>query len=645
MKKAIALFLCLVFIMTVFAGCNKKKDESTGKVTNNGTETNKETGSKETKEAVYRTLYSGEVTTLNYLVTASENEFKVGANVIDTLVEYDNLGNIHPSLATSWDMSTDGLTYTFKIREDQKWYDYQGNAVADVTAHDFVSAAKYLLTPEYESQTAQNLFGIIKNAEEYYMSQIVDDPNTEEVEGNGLTIDFSEVGVKAEDDYTLVYTLSEPTPYFLSSLTYVCYMPAYGPLLEDLGADFATDNSKMYYNGAYILSEFYAQEKRVYSKNKNNWDADKVYITKIEERYNAESTTLAPIMVESGEIDYAEINSDIVDSWLKDSKKSEMVSKSRVKVDYAYFYGFNFDPQFDAVYEPENWKLAVNNENFRQALKAGFNRLKVLSVSEPNTPEVRINNTITPTKFVSYEAKDYTSFGELAAISTGDSYNEAAALSYKEAAMRELTAQGATFPVKILMSYNPTITNWDKECIVAEQQLETLLGTDFIDIIVEAGPSTNFLSEVRRSGKYAFMMCNWGADYADPQTWTDPFTAGNSYNFMYKALENGDGVADTVKEYYALVDAAKAIPVDMNARFEAFAKAEAYLINHALVVPFSISGSAYQVTKLNVFEGQYASFGVSVLRFKGQHLLDKPVSMEEFNKEQQEWEAARNSAN
>lgn len=623
-KKMISLLLCLTLVTTAFAACGKKKGAS--------------------DEVVYRKLYAGEVTTMNYLVTVSENEFDVGANVIDTLVEYDNLGQIKPSLAESWDMSPDGLTYTFKIREGQKWYDYEGKEVADVTAEDFVSAMKFVLTPEYESGTAQLLFGVIKNAEEYFNSQVEDNPQTEEVEGNGLDIDFSEVGVKALDKYTLEYTLAQPVPYFLSSLTYVCFMPAYGPLLEQLGAEFGSDNTKMYYNGAYILSEFAPQETKIYVKNQNNWDAEHVYIDKIVERYNAEANTLAPQMVQTGEIDYATIESNIVDDWLADPERSKLISKSRVEVDYSYFYSFNFNPQFDKAYEPDNWRIAVNNENFRQSLKAGLDRVRALSVTEPETPEVLLNNTITPETFVTNEGKDYTSYGNLEAINNGNSFDETAALSYKEAAISELTAAGATFPVKILMPYNPGTsgdTDWGSECVVIEQQLENLLGKDYIDIIVEAGPSTNFLSEIRRSGKYAFMKTNWGADYADPQTFTEPFTADNSYNFMDKAMAAGEGVADTVAEYYALVDAAKAITIDLEARYDGFAKAEAYLIEHALVVPYALSGSYYQVTKKDIYEGQYAPFGVSVLRHKGQHLLDKPVTMEEFQASQDQWNKDR----
>ncbi|MGB8455181.1 MAG: peptide ABC transporter substrate-binding protein [Anaerocolumna sp.] len=620
-KKLIALAVSLTLTASIFSGCGNKSGSD--------------------NDAVYRKLYGSEVTTMNYLVTDKENEYTIAANVVDTLVEYDNLGQIQPSLAEFWKMSEDGLTYTFKLRQGQKWYDYEGNEVGDVTASDFVSAAKYLLTPTYESGTVQNYFGVIKNAEEYYNSRVTDDPETEEVEGNDLNIDFSEVGVKALDDYTLEYTLAQPTPYFLSSLTYVCYMPAYGPLLDQLGVDFGTDNTKMYYNGAYILSEFYPQETHVYTENKHYWDADKVYINEIDETYNSEYLTLAPIMAENNEVDYAEIGADIADDWLSDAKRSAMVSKIRMKTSYSYFYSFNFDPQFDAGYEPDNWKLAVNNENFRQSLKAGLDRIKVLTVSEPQDPRSRFSNTINPPSFVDLDGKDYTEFGDLAAITKSDSFDKTAALSYKEKAMIELKEEGATFPVKILMPYNPSTTNWDKESVVVEQQLEALLGTDYIDIMVEAGPATDFLSQVRRVGKYAFMLCNWGADYADPQTWTDPFTAGNSYNFMDLAMNNGNQVADTVKEYYSLVDAAKAIPIDINARYEAFAKAEAYLIQHALAVPYAISSTYYLVNKLNPFEGEYAPFGVSVLRYKGQHLLDKPMSMDEFTKAQDDWKAAR----
>ena len=625
-RKLLVFVLCLAMAVSMLAGCGSS-DSGSG------------------DGATYRTLYSGEIQTLNYLTTSNTNDFTVSANVIDTLVEYDCYGAIQPSLAETWETSDDGTVWTFHLREGVKWYDNTGAEVADLTANDFVSAMKYVLTSEYESATAQNLFGVIKNAQEYYNGTMsADDPETEEVEG--VPIDFSEVGVKALDDYTLEYTLEAPVPYFLSALTYICYMPAYGPLLEEMGASFGavTDASTIYYCGAYILQEFSPQERRVYVKNENNWDADNVFITRIEQTYNAEASTIAPTMVERDEIDYASLSADIVDEWLNDETKSQMVSLSRSTVDYSYFFCFNFDPNFDAEYEPENWRLAVNNENFRQAIMASIDRLRLLNITSPENAELLVQNTITPGSFAVLDGTDYTEFGDLAAISARDSFDETKALEYRDLARTELEAAGATFPIKVYMVANPNETDRDSQYVVLEQQVEGLLGADFVDIIVEAGPSQNFLSEVRRTGNYAFMVCNWGADYADPETWTDPLAMDNNYNFMDLAIEYGGASADVISEYYRLVEAAKAEKVDMNARYEAFAAAESFLIEHALVIPFSISGSDYQITKLNVFEGQYAPFGVSTLRYKGQHLQDDPITMEEFEANYEQWlEEAENA--
>lgn len=587
-------------------------------------------------EAIYTELYSSEVSTLNYLVTSTIEEQRVGANCIDTLVEYDSDGQIKAGAATDWTYDEATKTWTFTLRE-AKWVDYTGAEVADVTAQDFVAAMKYELTPEYESANVQNLFGIIENAQEYYNGLVYDGGADED----GVTwdkIDFEEVGVKAVDDHTLTYTLTKDVPYFLSSLAYVLYMPAYGPQLEELGKEFGTAADKMYYNGAYYIAEFAPQERQIYMKNALNYDADSVYIEAIQRIYNSEAETLGPEMVKRGEVDYAEINADLLDDWLNNEETSSMVSRDRPKTDYSYFYCFNFDPQFGDEYEPENWKLAVNNENFRKALMAGLDRVKEVAVLEPNAPEEFVINSITPVSFAyNADGADFTTVGKMAEL--GDTFNQDAALAARDAAVEELTAAGATFPVKVLMKYNPSVTDWDKECQVVEQQMESLLGSDFIDIIVEAGPTDNFLTEVRRSGQYAFMKCGWGADYADPETWTDPFyqsKTGSSYDdgykyaFLSRAIEEGTETGDTVSQYFDLVDAAREITTDTNARYEAFAEAESYLVEHALAVPFSISVSSYIATKLNVFEGQYAPFGVSQLRFKGQHRLDHFVSMEEY---------------
>ena len=256
--------------------------------------------------------------------------------------------------------------------------------------------------------------------------------------------------------------------------------------------------------------------------------------------------------------------------------------------------------------------------------------------------------------FRSGAGKDYTEYDRLADISERDSFDEAKAKEYAEKARAELTEAGATFPIKVLMPYNPVVPNWDQECQVVEQQIEGVLGSDFIDIIVEAGPSTGFLGAVRRSGKYALMKCNWGADYADPQTWTDPFdysrsgAGGNTYNFMYTDAQKmlleqpvtnkSEETQSIVAEYYTLLDAAKAITTDEAARYEAFAKAEAYLIDHALVVPYSVDFYyGYVADMLNPYDKQFAPFGLAPQRYKGRQLLEKPMNQQEFLAARDAW--------
>lgn len=651
-KKLMALFLCLsMALSTALTGCggsdsnqntagqtNGEAQSDTGSQTDAGVQAN---AAENTGSAVYTRLYSSESSTLNYLVTSTIEEQRVGANCIDTLVEYDSDGQLKEGLATEWNYDEGQMTWTFTLRE-AKWVDNTGAEVADVTAQDFVDALKYELTPEYESANAQNLFGIIAGAQEYYNGQVYNGGADED----GVTwpaIDFSEVGVKAVDEHTLTYTLAKEVPYFISSLAYVVYMPAYGPLLEELGKEYGTAADKMYYNGAFYLAEFSPQERQVYKKNPSNYDAANVFIDEIQRIYNAEADTLGPEMVKRGEVDWAEISADLLDDWLGNEDTKNLVSRERPSTSYSYFYCFNFDPQFDAEYEPDNWRIAVNNENFRKALFAGLDKTKEVAVLEPNAPQDYVLSTVTPFDFAyNADGADYTTVGAMASM--GDTFDETKALEYKEAAMAELSAAGVTFPVKVLMPYNPSVVNWDKECQVVEQQMEALLGTDFIDIIIEAGPTDNFLTEIRRSGQYAFMKCGWGADYADPETWTDPFyqskgeagyDPGYKYAFIANAITEGTDTAPVIQEYFDKVEAAKAITIDTNARFEAFAEAEAVLIDHALVIPFSITVSPYIATKLNEFDAQYAPFGVSRLRFKGQKVLDHYVSMEEYeaNKE------------
>ncbi|KAB3535424.1 peptide ABC transporter substrate-binding protein [Alkaliphilus pronyensis] len=616
MKKLLVLMLILMLALT---GCwSGGTDQPT-----DGDETGVEEPSSVPKEFTW--TYSGEITTLNYLVTASTNEFGVAANLVDSLIDYDRYGVVQPALATEWTTSDDGLVWTFKIREGVKWVTHEGIEYAEVTAQDFVDAAEYLLDSTNESKTANIFYSVIKNAEEYY---------------NGDITDFSQVGVKAVDKHTLEYTLKQPTPYFLSMLNYVAFFPVNGQFLEEVGDRFGTDHKNFLYNGAFIMEIFEPQTRRILVKNENYWDKDNIFLTKINYLYNKESATLAPELFARGEIDYAAIPSSIIDEWMKDSKKKEMVRPNRTSF-YTYFYALNFDPKFDEQYEPDNWKIAVNNKNFRKSLFHALDRKAAMLTAEPYNPEQKLSNTITPRNFVSIGGSDYTQIGKLNDFTTTDSFNKTKAVEYKEKAMEELQGN-ANFPVIVYMPYNSGSTEWANRAQVIEQQMENLLGKDYIDIVIAAKPPTNFLSENRRNGNYAFLEANWGPDYADPETYTGPFYPGGTYNFP--EFVEGYTEANGEKSYTNLVDTAKAEVLDIAKRYELFADAEAFLIEEAFVIPYALGGGGYSASRLNPFESQYSPFGVSAERFKGQHLLEKPMNTEQYHEEREAWEKAREKA-
>ena len=593
-------------------------------------------------------LYSIEITTMNYLTTSTTVNMKSSANFVDTLVDYDSYGLVTPCLATEWSTSDDGLVWTFTLREGVKWYDCDGKEVADVTANDFVDALRYVLTLENGSTTADLATPIIKGAAEFYA---------------GTLEDPEQIGVKALDDYTLEYTLNEPCPYFLSMLTYVCFFPAYGPFLEEMGENFGTTRDTILYNGAYICSSWEPQVEYVWEKNANYWDADNVFIETVYGRYNAEADSLAPEMFLRGEVDRATITTAILDEWLSRADTKAFVHPTQPTAGVMMLL-MNFAPDFSGDgFDTENYAKAVNNKNFRLSIAYALDKYKAVSAYDPDNPEASIANTIVPEGFAIFEGKDYTEYGALKTLREGI-YNPDQAAAFRDAAIEELTAEEVTFPVVIPYYYNPSEHNMGDCNQVVEQQLEGLLGGDYIDIIVMQGPSTDYIATVRRPGKWGLFEAGWSPDYADPATYADPFDLGWTFGSQEKALDPGyntgyvyteedftAGVIDDEeiigtdqKTYNKLVQDARRVTLDIDARYEAFAAAEAFLIEEGMVIPLRWIGAGYEVSKMTPFEGPYSVFGLAIHKYKGHHIYEKSMSMEEFAGALAAWEARRVAA-
>ncbi len=547
---------------------------------------------------VYRTLYSSEVVNLNYLVSESSVDSVISVNVIDYLVDYDDHGNIVTGLASSWDTNNDMTKWTFHLRDGISWVDYNGDYYADVTADDWVCAYEY-------AQSAINK-------------------------------EVSIASVEAKNARTLIYTLNEPCPFFTSLLSYSCFLPVCRSYLEKTGSMFAKDYKHLLYNGAYILHYFQPFEQQVLVKNPSYWDKEHVYIDRIENYFDYDAAAVSTERYLKGAVDLAIVPSDKLTTYLEDPELSEHVHRTRPDNTASCFYAFNFYPRFDPKYEPENWAKAVANENFRLAIMYAIDRISLLSIYEPNYPQMLLCNTVTPSGALYVNGQNYAYLPELEQISTRDSYNLSLQRYYRKMARKELREAGVKLPIKILMPYDPSIEGWGKEADKIAVQIEAALGRNFVDVIVEAGTSTGFDMSVIHSGKYALTKCSVSGAYYDPQTFTKPFVDDSNYIFWDKCED--PAIQDLNEEWNVLVERAAAITTATSRRYSAFAKAEKLLISHAIIIPFSIlNGDGYEMCKLNEFEGEFSHYGHANQRYKYLKLHEKSMNMDEYHEAYMQW--------
>lgn len=547
---------------------------------------------------VYHTLYSSELLSLDYLNADPTDYNEIYANVIDTLIDYDSFGHEMPGLALSWESNEDTTVWTFHLRDDATWVDYNGNYYDKVVADDWVCASEH----------AQ--------------------------EKNDLTnIDYS---VEALDDVTLVYTLEKPCPFFTSMLSGYNFLPVSRSFYDKMGTLFAKDYMSLLYNGAYILHYFQPFEQQILVKNPSYWDKDNVFIDRVENYYDYDTADVSVEAFLKGDVDKAIIPYDYLQEYLDDPELSKYIHQSRPDSTISYFYAFNFNPKFDEKYEPENWAKAVVNENFRKAIMFSLDRETLVSIYDPYEPQNLISNTITPPRSLWVDGKDYTSLSALSSIAGRDSFSSAQAKYYRKIAKQELYEAGVKFPIKVLMPYDPSVSGWKKEAYAAEVMIETTLGRGFVDVIVEAGNDADFTEYVVEQGKYAFTKNRWMASYSDPLTWAEAFNDDNEYTFWNRCQDA------KIKFIYAKwkfnVIEGTNIYYSTERRYNAFAEAEKILINNAIVVPISIlNGDGYKMCKLNEFEGEYAPYGNANIRYKYLHLYDESMSFEEYQEAYNKW--------
>ena len=640
MKKLLVALLALLMVLTLTA-CGKKDEAPvTGGEEPTGEEATFDVNAVDvsslklanTKEYVYSD--SREVASMDYLVTALASDHQYNVNFVDGLVICDSYGAYQPAVAESWTANEDATVWTFKLKKGVKWVTAAGDEYGEVTAEDFVTGLRH--AAEFQSGTAY----VVSSVEGFsdYMSA-----------GDYSDDAWAKVGVKAIDDYTVEYTLSAPTPYFYTQVEYSVFYPVNKTFLESKGDGCklgtpdtnsctfgqATPDSILY-NGAYILSSFDVKSQTVMVKNPAYYAADEVYLEKVTVIYDEGSDPYEMIRsFEQNVYAYAGLSTQ----W-GDEVFNEMMAKydGYVNPTLSNYYAFGIVFNYNRVtYEntahaddadKENTKAAIRNENFRLAMKSAFDAQAYLEVSAPTEiAKATLRNINGVPNLVS------TSDGTLYGTLVEDAYEEITgtrvslvdgqwpwlskenALAYIEAAK----ADGITFPVHVDMLVIETSDRLTKQGLSFKQSIEENTdGQIIVDLIMRDQDTVQniaYYSESWDEADYDIStFTGWGPDYVDPKTFTEIYSPVDGY-YMHSigltdkgATQSADfGTDDDLKaelgftEYEALFRAADAITDDLDARYEAFAKADAYLLAHGLYIPTSMDTRSARVSHIVPF--------------------------------------------
>lgn len=606
MKK---LLLGLMAVLVMLTGCSSNKTEFDA----------------EYDPKNYVDYVTTEYSTLNYLTSWSAATFRISANVIDGLTEYNKYGQIVGALAKEVTHNEDYSVWTFKLREGVKWYTSDKEEYAEVTAEDFVYAAEYILNPINGSYNVNSYKGVIEGATEYY-----------DALNNGEEADFSTVGVKALDKYTVEYTMADGkgTPYFDSATTYPAYNPVNRAYVEslsknDLGApNFGIDKDHLLYCGPYILTECTLEQEKLFEKNENYWDKENVTFDTVKVLYFKDQEAVYEGF-KRGLVSYTPLLSSTA------VKLNNQNDEHLIQLDLLPTCGVLLLNNQNMYSEDAN--KAMSNLNFRKSLFYGIDRTLYNEVSNPINPESIEGHAFSGTDFVyTSNGTDYTQLGELAKYHDGTNYDMGLALVYKEKAMDELTKEGVTFPVNLIYQHqagNETAANQSRMI----QEAIQALGEEYVT--VEIKEYTNS-SEMRSSGEYAFGIGAWTPDWGDPVNNLASLKTNSGTMNAYENITTSGMSHWSYPEFDAMIEAADLI-TDKDERYLAMANAEAWLLDNAYIIPLYQNGGTYQLTTINNYSKVHTGVGIDQFKWKGIEAYDHVITVKENEAFKAEWEEAR----
>ncbi len=615
-------------------------------------------GNSASSTKTYNYVYSSDPSSLNYLAENRATTNDIVTNLVDGLMENDQYGNYVPSLAEDWSVSQDGLTYTYKLRKDAKWYTADGEEYAPVTAQDFVTGLKYAAD---------------KKSEALYLVQ-------ESVAGlddyiTGKTTDFSTVGVKALDDQTVQYTLTRPESYWNSKTTSTILFPVNADFLKSKGDDFGkVDPSSILYNGPFLMKSFVSKSVIEFKKNPNYWDAKNVFVDDVKLAYydGSDQDALARNFVE-GAYSYARLypNSSSFEG-IKEKNKDNIIYSMQDAT--SFYVNFNLDRQSykftskTTDVEKKSTQEAVLNKNFRQAINFAYDRTAYGAQSQGEEGATKIiRNLVVPPTFVTINGKD---FGEVVAskmvnygkewqgINFADAqdpyYNAEKAKAKFAEAKKELQAKGVQFPIHLDMTVDQAAKNGVQGANSMKQSIEAALGAENVVIDIqqlstEDYENSSYLAQTAAQKDFDLYNGGWGPDYQDPSTYLDIFSVKSGGMLQNFGLEPGEvnekAKAVGLDTYTQMLEEANK-EQEPAKRYEKYAEIQAWLVDSALTIPNVSRGGTPSLRKTVPFSAPFSQAGnKGVESYKYLKVQDKTVTKDEYEKAKEKWLKEKEESN
>ena len=617
---------------SLLAACGEKSNNTGNGAAASGAAAPNSTGATPLKEFISFESGNRELESWNMLYTQKAEDANVVTNLWDGLLSFDRYGKVVPAIASSWEHNEDATVWTFHLRDDVDWVDCNGEVKAHLTSKDFLVGFEWVMNAiKNEANNTSMPNDTIVGAYEYYeLTKEAGDAAADMTYEDMLA---AGVGIEAPDDYTLVFTCPSACPYFDTVAAYNSFYPVAPALIEELGVDGfrSCDNTTMWYNGPYVVEEYIQGNTKSYIPNPNYYDAANVSRF---ERFTVTMISDGSISLqlyqsrELDEVDLGESNITTIQSDPSNEYNQQLCEKRAKKFSYCFI--FNYDKKNTDGTPDENWNKAIANKAFRQCFSKGMVLNKFFARYNPINP-LKCENDFFTMKGLCYtsDGTDYTNLVAKEMGLDGEAYdgktmkrlraNNGDITELKKQAMEELSAIGVTFPVHCSYYILAGSTSALDSATVLKQCFTDSFGDDFIVLDINTFVSST-MKEVVAPKLQSFTHMGWGADFGDPINFLTQIIIHDENAYYSCNMTNIAGIVNNgpasyqtelvaaYEKFTDLVNEARAIVDDTDARYAAFAKAEAYFLDENLIFP-TVYDITWCLTHVNEYSKINAMYG------------------------------------